>query len=222
MRYRLQPFSRNSRNSRNEPVVPGLSPEQVRYMVNVLGVKSVLLPELSQQTPLIDIREVATTASPSLVIRGAGSRLLAIFFADAKLGSLVEPERDLAEKMFLAMKLGADQTTCIEWSKSAKQDAKQDAKENNSTDAISHAASASGENENDPVTAAVLASAARTILVFGAPAAEALGMVEPAIGQWLAWRDRRVMITLTPRELLKHPERKKTVWAHLQVVMKSI
>lgn len=62
------------------------------------------------------------------------------------------------------------------------------------------------------------------IVVFGATACATFlkESFEKTLGQWRTYRSHRVMVTHHPSALLRHPELKKTSWAHLQEVMRAL
>jgi hypothetical protein len=158
--------------------VSGLSPEQIRYVQDVLGLRNILLsrelvPHLQPVTPAPQPRT---------------SEKLIVLFAT----TLSTAERELAGKMFQAMKLTGKDLLTIE-----------------------------NSNDPTTLQARIDSTDAKVILAFGIDATKFLSTTAE-LGAWGDHGARRVLATHAPIEMLQNPDLKKTTWAHLQNVMKAL
>lgn len=176
--------------------VSGLSPEQLRYLNDVLGVRGLVLPEGGPSLALaFDSNEVP---APEVVARGEGSRLVALFAKPKARWPFSTDERELADKMIQAMKVSPREVSILEW------------------------ALESGEAARLEILHRLSKHPAKSVLFFGSDTAAAMGLGAAAVGQWLDWEGRSALVTLSLEELLQYPERKKIAWVHLQMVMRSV
>ncbi len=174
----------------------GLDADQLQYLQDVLGISSVVLPEAAPGVASVAASFNAAPATLQARTRGSvgNARLIAVW---GRLDGSGEAEI-LAEKMVSAMKVQPAEVVWIDWD-------------------------SGGEGELPQDVLDLLESAApRPILVFGEATAKRLLPIQPQIGRWLDYKNSRYMITLSPEELLSSAEKKKTAWAHLQIVMKEL
>jgi hypothetical protein len=166
---------------------------QLSYMQNVLGVRSIIVPEQAAHVALVP------PLKPALAVRTRGilqdARLIAIW-ARAQSSGSGEAEI-LAEKMVSAMKVQPSQVFWIDW--------------------------VQGEGELPTEIHNILATVgSRPVLVFGEATAAPLIPLQVPTGRWTDYRGVRYMITLSPEALLESSEKKKIAWAHLQIIMKEL
>ena len=180
-----------------------LDESQIIYLRDVLGIQNVVLPGVLVPTappPAAVPEDAAIEKPPDTKIKGSlsGSRIIVCVSPAVSEFPLFGEAEQLADRMVKAMKLEAPDVLWIEWP---------------ATDA--------GTIPEDALDL-VAQAAHRPILVFGREAAEVLTGQNVTPGKWIEFRGSKLMTTLSPKELLRAPELKKTAWAHLQAVMKEM
>jgi hypothetical protein len=168
---------------------------QLSYMQTVLGISSILVPERIAEQAAHAVPALRSTLEVRTRGRVQDARLIAIWARERASGS--GEAEILAEKMVSAMKVQPSQVFWIDW--------------------------VQGEGELPTEIHDVLAAAGtKPILVFGEATVASLIPLQVPTGRWTEYRGSRYMITLSPEDLLESSEKKKTAWAHLQIVMKEL
>ncbi|MES2964284.1 MAG: hypothetical protein V4760_10365 [Bdellovibrionota bacterium] len=173
----------------------GLSPSQLQYLKDVLGVDGVILgtatlaaaEAVSVQLP------AAAAVSESRIIGNPSVARLLVFAAGERAFVLEGEAGDLASKMIQAMKLKPNDVAVVEWT---------------------------GETPDD--VRDIWTAWRGLALSFGERTALLLTNEKSESGAWIETDGRKLMVTDSPVRLLAEPARKKIAWAHLQLVMKAL
>ncbi len=203
-------------SARNEKLAvpsrqPGFTDAQLAYLSDVLGVHSLIIPEVSS-TAMSSASEViceTDSASIALVamdptvesgrevrVRGdlASSRLICLFHEPSQ-WPLVGERAEMAMKMILAMKLDAADVLEIEWQ---------------------------GAKVQDNLRSLLLSAGSRPVLLFGITMAPVLFNSSVKVGEFVDFDGVRVMPTYALTELAAQPNLKKATWSHMQQVMRTL
>ena len=145
-----------------------------------------------------ELLKAQESAAPVFRMSGeiSGRRLLIL--ASAPKGFPLEGAAgELAHKMIQAMRLRPDDVVILEWTQTPGAAA--------------------------PLEVMKIWSSYQGVaLSFGEEAGVALGGSIARSGQWIRTAVNRTMVTDSPELLLREPARKKSAWAHLQMVMKEL